>query len=426
MDDPGERKGFKLNLNINHGFLAIFAYFLITAYLQATAIRFNSLLSIPLALFAAYGLYKVLELAYHKHFVVMFASLIYILASVFILTLVCFTPSGCLNPGGAGPYAPYVLILALALVFIMFALHRMADMDYRFVVAFAVLFMAVVVSYAIYISAFQSSTSGQADGINPYFLQAMTWVSNHTQANATFLALWPDGSVVEGWGNRASYMDSVGGENSTRVTQFAQWLANTTPDAQYLYDIGKPQYFLVRNYWFQELGGALAEGNIKNLSDYGTVTLYSGTRSANPSANSLTYNFQAYCDPYANPPEICNAELVSQDVNGISTATGYVGFGASRNLYGITHILFYNVTDGAASWINSSPERTLNYTLMLSYNATGPVGASILGSKLPESNVFKFLLECTSTQCPYNSNGRATMQLVYQNPDSKIFEISYT
>ncbi len=418
LDDEGEKRK-KLSLNINYGFLAVMAYLLITAYLQATAIRFNSLVSIPIAIFAGYALYKVLDLSYRKHFVIMFASLIYIVAATFIIVFFY------LLPGGAGPWAPFVMAASLALCFVAFALYRIAEFDYRLIVAFAAVFMIIVLSYAIYIAYIQSITSGQADGINPYFLQAMTWLSNNTQTNATVLALWPDGSVVEGWGNRASYMDSVGGENGTRITRFAQWLANITPDSQYLYNIGKPNYFIVRNYWFDELGGALMEGNLQNISDYGTVTLTGGTRSTNPSSNSLYYNFNnAYCDPYANPPQICTAELVTGPVNGTETASAFVGFGTSRTLYKITRVLFYNTSNGAASWVNASSGNTLNYTMMLSYSPSGLSGASILGSKLPESNVFKFLLECTATQCPWNNNG-ATLQLVYQNPDTKIFKINY-
>lgn len=53
---------FKLNFL---GFFVIGAYFLVTAYLQASAIRFNAIISIPLAIFAAFGLYAIGKLVYH-------------------------------------------------------------------------------------------------------------------------------------------------------------------------------------------------------------------------------------------------------------------------------------------------------------------------------------------------------------------------
>ena len=46
-----------------HAFLVLFSYLAVTAYLQYNAIRYNSLLSIPLAIFAAYGLYTMIEIA---------------------------------------------------------------------------------------------------------------------------------------------------------------------------------------------------------------------------------------------------------------------------------------------------------------------------------------------------------------------------
>ena len=42
-------------------FIVLLAYLLVTAYLQYNAIRYNSLLSIPLALLSAYALYAIIE-----------------------------------------------------------------------------------------------------------------------------------------------------------------------------------------------------------------------------------------------------------------------------------------------------------------------------------------------------------------------------
>ena len=44
-------------------FAVLFAYLAVTAYLQYNAIRYNSLLSVPIAIFAAYGLYCMIEIS---------------------------------------------------------------------------------------------------------------------------------------------------------------------------------------------------------------------------------------------------------------------------------------------------------------------------------------------------------------------------
>ena len=72
-----------------------------------------------------------------------------------------------------------------------------------------------------------SVSSGQADGINQQFLDAMTWMKNNTPANATAVAVWPDGSVIEAWANRTSLMDSVGADRIKYKTRL--WVGGAPP-----------------------------------------------------------------------------------------------------------------------------------------------------------------------------------------------------
>ena len=51
-------------------------------------------------------------------------------------------------------------------------------------------------------------------------------------------------------------------------------------------------------------------------------------------------------------------------------------------------------------------------------------GAYILSSYLADTNLAKFLFLCSSYSCAWN-NQNASMQLVYANPDTKIFKIIY-
>jgi hypothetical protein len=245
----------------------------------------------------------------------------------------------------------------------------------------------------------------------------MAWMRNNTPSNSTVLALWPDGSVVEGWANRTSYMDSVGGENGTRIYSFAQFLFSTSPDTGYLYGIDKPDYLIVRNFWYEELGGIAQEGLVQNDTAYGYVLLSTVNVTRNATAQFFEFQDQS-------PPFYKGEMIISQQPNGTQKFSAYLGVENSTRFALMRSLILLNTSNAAYSIVNSTKNDTINYTLMVSYAGSEINGAYILGPKLVSSNLFKFTFLCNSFTCPYNTSD-VKLQAVYINSDTRIFEIDY-
>ncbi len=335
-------------------FLIILAYFVVTFYLQINAVRFNSLVSVPIAIFAAYAIYS---------------------AGKFLQGRKLF---------GMDVIYPY-LIIAIALLVIM-----------------------------SYVALLQSTSEIQADNLNPLFLNAVEWLRNNTAANATVLTLWPDGSVVEGFGQRQSFTDSVGGQNEQNIANFSVFLFNTTNSAAYIEKV-HPDYILARGYWFQEFGGIALEGSIPNASQFGINMM----QPANPvkNGNSTMYGFAS--------PDF-RAVMVINVTGNVRSVAAYISY-RNGNFVPLNRILFYNFVNGSYSFVNVTSTGA-NYTLFVPYaasNGTISVGnGAILGPKMPNSNLFKFVILCGQYQCPYN-NQNVTLTQVYGNTDTKIFRVNY-
>lgn len=336
----------------NFAFLAVLSYFLSTSYLQDHAIRFNSLVSAPIAILSAYAVYSIAKFFYLRRNVIL-------------------------------KYMPMGLFTALIIL-------NLAQ------------------------TATASFTSAQADNINPGFLSAMAWMYNNTPKNATVLDLWPDGSVVEGWAQRTSYTDSVGGQNDTRIYNFSRWLFSNTPDPSFLINASRPEYFVVRNYWYYELGGIAVEGNITNASNYGFDVMTS--LSIQHSNNQTIYLFNS---------STYDAELIVQPTSSteskFATFISVPGYSARAPIRGV---IFINESGGPYSEALSTVNHTLNYTLVVDYSPNGITGGALIGADMPTSNLFRFTYLCNMALCPYNASG-ITMQVVYSNNDTKIIKINY-
>ncbi len=193
-----------VKFGFNGALLILISFFALTAYLQMNAIRFNSLLSIPMSILSAYTIYwlmrfvKKYRLAY---------------------------------------YASY-LLLALLVVY-------MIQTDIGYIANLA-----------------------PADQINPQFIAALNWLRGNSTSNSVVLTLWPDGSVVEAVANLTSITDSVGSQYAYVANPFAAWLYNSSPDPEFLLSnlSKKPDYLLVRNAWMYETGGIFTESGI-NVSE---------------------------------------------------------------------------------------------------------------------------------------------------------------
>ncbi|MGC8729934.1 MAG: hypothetical protein ACP5RP_00935 [Candidatus Micrarchaeia archaeon] len=341
-------KNFVSNLNITTGFLILLAYIITTAYLQANAIRFNSLVSVPIAIFSAFAIYTLLSIIPKK--------------------------------------GRYERIIPIALI---------------------VIFLA----YSANLTYIESMASIQADGINPQFLAAMSWLSNNTPTNSTVLAVWPDGSVVEGWANRISIMDSVGGQNPELIANFSKFIFNTTGDTNYLYkEFNKPNYFVVRQYWINELAGIAIEGNIENPDEYGFDSFYNYSERRAGNMTVMFFSNSAF-----------QAEVLFNYSRKGERIIGGVKSGSSSTYYPISHIIFYNTSSMNSQVYNNTG---INYSLLIEYNSTKIEGAFLLGGKVYQSNFFKLIYLCNYTYCPFD-NSNVTAQLVYENPDTKIFHLIY-
>lgn len=264
----------------------------------------------------------------------------------------------------------------------------------------------------------ESYTSVQADGINANFLAAMSWAKNNTPSNATFLAVWPDGSVIEGWANRTSAMDSVGGQNGQLIAGFSRFILNTTPDTNYLINkVHRPEYLLARYYWLDELGGISVEGGLSNAiaASYG-YDAFDGISISKNSTAELLY-FQMPQLPYLKSLMVINDTNSSDIEVGIANAT------SSRYAL-VKHILLYNMDTGNYTYINSTLAY-VNYTYMVTYAGNRIESTALLGPNFTKSNAFDFLFGCNYDNCSYGNGTGVSMKLVYQNSDSRIFKISY-
>lgn len=111
------------------------------------------------------------------------------------------------------------------------------------------LFILIVVPSIILYSIFYVANVQPADNLNANFYSALYYLKNNTNANATVLSLWADGSVIENIANRRVYSDSMAG--GLGMPQFAQFLYAKYKNFTYLYQINVT-YLLVRRIWLNE------------------------------------------------------------------------------------------------------------------------------------------------------------------------------
>ncbi|EQD42879.1 Oligosaccharyl transferase STT3 subunit superfamily [mine drainage metagenome] len=343
-------------------FIIILAYFAATMYLQANAVRFNSLVAVPIAILSAMSLYTMGRFVYDRRMV-------------------------------------------------LYNKFKMVNLYY------ALVFIAVVL--IVYYTYLGSSTFAQADGIDQSFLNATVWMRNNTPSNATFLTIWPDGSVIEGWGNRTSLTDSVGGQNGALIAGFADFLFNDSVDTQYLYSVGKPDYILARPYWFTLSGGIAEEGSV-NTTGFGLQVMNALPPIYNSTTNTNYYEFIS--------SNIKSLLIMHIAANGTKSIGAYIGAPNGTSYDPINRVLFYNEQSGAFAFSNIS-DKYVNYTLFVPYisNSSGVSISSgiLLGPKLLNSNFFKLVMLCTdASACPYD-NRNVTLTPVYVNPDARIYKVTY-
>ena len=368
----------KLKFDLTSGMTVLMAYFIVTAYLEMHVIRFNALLSIPLAMLSAFTIYWLIIAANNFKF--------------------------------AYPTGKYVLLilLTIALLYVAFKLISNAN--------------------------FYSQALVQADSINPQFLSALQWLKANSPSNSVVVTLWPDGSVVEAIANRTSVMDSVGSENGTKAGPFAAWLLNDSPDPQFLTTptlMGSPNYVLVRTSWLIETQGIYTEANITtNASEYGYLPL---TSFSEATVNSTFKQLVLRTNPNSQYPAILINMGYSSATNTLDSIYSLLEFSQSQNVpFG--QVVLYNQNNGNFTYLNESAalnKSTNGETLLLQYSNVprsgfffNVTGAFVFAPGIANSNMIKLIYLCSATQCLWN-NKLATAQQVYMNQDTRIFKITY-
>ncbi|MGC8496230.1 MAG: STT3 domain-containing protein [Candidatus Micrarchaeia archaeon] len=407
------RHGKSFGINFNEGFIAMLAYFVVTAFIQYTAIRYNSLFSVPVAIFAAYGTYATWALL--KGRVITQKVAIAFIAIAFDLAM-GYELIGHIYPLFATGIAMLILsaLMVNALLIYVFAYGLYAATKSRLNLQnmFIGLMVALLVInfYQTYIESF---TVTQADGINPQFLQAMVWMRNNTPTNSTVLTMWPDGSVVEAWAHRQSYTDSVGGENASRIYPFAHFLFENNESSLAYIEKVHPDYIVARTFWFDELGGVAVEGLVQNASNYGYDIL---------DKLNITHDKNASFYIFTSPTY--KAEMIIENQSGKPALYAYIGNASSNIMVPIKRVLFYNSANYTYSIVNTSSSQFVNETLMVSYDQRGITGGVILGLKLLSSNIFKLVYLCNYYVCPMG-NSSISMRDIYMNNDTRIIKVYY-
>ncbi|MEM3180986.1 MAG: hypothetical protein QW091_00265 [Candidatus Micrarchaeaceae archaeon] len=427
FDSNGFNRGkAKLLFGYDEALLAVIAYFITTAYLQMNAIRFNSLVSVPLSIFAAYTVYWLISFAKRR-------KTVHIVGLAFLVILI------------VGMFSLDMLYTA-----------NLAPAD------------------EICLPQFFCYTPS-----NPPVVQALSWLKNNSPSNSVVLTLWPDGSLVEGIANRTSVTDSVGSQNSSKANPFAAWLLNSSPDAKFLLTPinGKPDYLLTRYAWLVELGGIYTESGY-GINNYTNRTFVGELLSAlsknqynlpftslnQSQANVVDNEANSYIESLYGADEFTSVNEQENSTSGTETLTFsgyYIGnysyiskviiqrnatgqhVGAFLFVTNVTtkvttasmfaNVIFYNMQNVTSSILNQAAytSNTNSYSLLVTYSPLPstklPInitGAYMVAPNLAKSNMFKFLYECGYSYCPWN-NTIASLKLVYSNLDSKIFEIMY-
>ncbi len=478
----------RLRFDINPAMIIVLVYFALTAYLQMHAIRFNSLISVPIAILSAYSIYWLI--AYYKtnsgFRSIIAGSLVVIFIGASIGTQAATVlPGSFSSPSAAGVVGALfiIAIIALLLAKLVYRSGRLAlaigvgILVYTIIYAFfqgpimsqyptiayfdAFMVIAVLALVAIeyvyrielwygivivliiyillYYNVIYTSNLTQADLLNPQFFSALAWLKNNTANSSVVLTLWPDGSVVEGIANRTSVTDSVGSQNYIKADAFALWLLNSSDDPQFLTGnlSSRPNYLLVRNAWMVETGGIFQEANATrgaNISEPAYSYVKFSSFSASSNASAIVYKFLS---PAINGNVGLGALIYV--FNGVK-GNGVLPYLLSVNLtsgkeigqLALKSVIFHNESSFSSTIIPSPNASAAGYSLLINYSAiprngskiANVTGAIAAAPGLAQSNMFKFLYLCGYSSCPWNNNV-ASLQLVYANSDSRIFKINY-
>ena len=330
-------------------------------------------------------------------------------------------------------YAAVLVAGALASLAIAYLVRKLVSLD-KNVLYYAYLILVLMLVLAMLVVSFDYIPGlVPADGINTQFLSAMSWLRNNSAQNSVVLTLWPDGSVVEAIAHRTSITDSVGSQIGALADPFAAWLFNSSSDGSFLTGniSHSPDYLVTRSFWLEEIQGIYTESglNASNVYDYLPITFAQLNQYKN-----LTHNLFVFSITYPSGENVSAGVLTDRSnvMRNVTAALKVEQPGQSTKLSYIKKVVFYNENTGNYSVIKSTmnANETINYTLLIAYSnvsngaALNVTAAYAFPPGLSASNVVKLLFMCNDYQCAWNSSV-AKLQLVYVNPDTKIYKIIY-
>ncbi|MDE1851679.1 MAG: hypothetical protein KGH69_03255 [Candidatus Micrarchaeota archaeon] len=367
IDDDGN--GFlsgspSIKFSVSAAFVLIMAYLGLTSYLQIHAIRFNSLVAVPIALFSAYTVYWLIAYAKKLRRILYYASAV-----------------------------PLFIILAM------------------------LSWQAIAYTSHLY----------PADAINGDFIRALQWMSLNTPPSSVVLTIWPDGSVVEGIANRTSVTDSVGAQRNMTAGPFATWILNQTSDGQFLLgsSAGRPDYLLARSTWLLETSGIFTESGLNRslAQSYGYSVLNQFAEGANATdqiiRSSDGQSLTTIVD-FKNRTDGTKSVTSALYYNGQEVPASYfVLYDQDTLNYSIYNLDEIRGTPGNGDMILLLYSNVPRHGYFL--NVTGTI---VFGSAIAQSNMLSFIYLCNYHECRWD-NSVASLQLVYHNEDTNIFKIDY-
>ena len=421
--------------------LLIIIYFALTAYLQIFAIRFNSLISVPLAIFSAYTIYWFFALVhknFHKHKLTQINTMYTTI--VLSLIVILITVALYLESVIYGNILAVVVLVAVSIISGLVILSLISQKRLTNITGIFAYFIVIFIMVVLFYDIIYGGTITQADNINPLFLNATAWIKNNTAPNSVFLTLWPDGSVIEGWGNRTSVTDSVGSQNASKADPFANWILNDSNNPSFLYSKinGKPNYLLVRYNWLLESQGIFTESGINTSieKNYSFGLIVPTTESSRNGSSII--NFQEAQG---------NQQVVVVQNTTINDSSSYIGV-PQQTLSGLQagttyepfrYTAFYNENTLGYTIVNDSKyfNKTVDAMSLVIYTDTpryipntntqvlNVTEGFIFSGNIAMSNMLKFLYFCNNNQgCSWN-NTKAGLTLVFMNGDTRIYKITY-
>lgn len=402
----------RLRFGIEVETIVLIVYFATTAFLQIYAIRFNSLVAVPLAVLGAYTIYWLI-LASRGLKLTLKIGPIVVLAVSFVLFW------SMLSDVTSNVLAVVIgMVLAILVSGSSFVLMKNTG---KYEITGYVVTLVLLITI-IYFDGIFSSNISPADSMNSQLFSAMGWLKNNSANSSVVLTLWPDGSVVEGVANRTSITDSVGSQNAQLSDAFANWILNSSNDPQFLTGnlSDYPNYLVVRYVWlYGESQGIFEESGLNTSLESGYAFAPLNQFNEYINATSKIFKFQSNQGIDA---------LVEISNNTGITAYAQTGTGISP----FSYVAFQDITSGNYSVVKQTAyNQTNNQMILIQYSdvrnpslAINITNAVILTPYIAESNMAKFLYFCGPTECIWDNNV-ATANLVFSNQDTRIFKLTY-